>query len=71
MSRDFVDLIAMLHNSKGFRVQVDLFGVRVMENVSWVFVGVFSFHELGIPPMLRTQEIVPSREFWERVEVRG
>jgi len=61
MSRDFLDLISLLRNSKSLWVQVDFEGAPVLESVTWVFIGVFSFRELGIPPILRTQHIEPSR----------
>jgi hypothetical protein len=69
MSRDFLDLMASLRNSKGF-CQADLFGEVVKLEVTWIFLGVFSFKELGLPPILRTQHFKPSAEFWGRVEAR-
>lgn len=68
MSRDFVDLMQTLHNSKFSRIQLTLEGVPVDESVDWVHLGVFSYKELGIPPILKTQKIEPDSEFWSRIE---
>jgi Bacteriophage replication gene A protein (GPA). len=68
MSRDFLDLMQTLRNSKPSWCQTDLSGAPIMENVSWIFLGVFSFAELGIPPILKTQHFKPSSEFWEKIQ---
>lgn len=68
MSRDFVDLMQDLHNSKSSWAQMMLDGEPVHETVSWTFIGVFSYKELGIPPILKTQSIEPDSEFWARIE---
>lgn len=49
VSGDFHDLINDLRNSKGSEAfQIDLMGKRVIEDVVWVFLGIFSASVLGI-----------------------
>jgi len=71
MSRDLVDLMQTLHNSKSSLVQLMLNGDPVHEHVDWTFIGVFSYKELGIPPILETHEITPDSEFWARIDALG
>lgn len=68
MSRDFVDLIRQLHISKSQEVQLDLLGSEVKEEVTWIFLGVYTARDLGLPPLLQTQKVEPSRELFEKID---